>query len=154
MIGLYKMLAILCQTRREGDFEMIRHSIRYIGFTAVIAAALAVSGCGSKPETKTATPAAAPAQQPAAQQPAAQQPAAGAKLDAESLVKANCIACHGDTLDGKGAANKNLQKVGAKLSKEQIADKITNGGGGMKAFKDTLKENEISAIAEWLAAKK
>jgi cytochrome c551 len=137
----------------------MRTSFRYVGFAAVIAAAVAVSGCGSQPETKTAAPAAAPAQQPAAQQPAAQQPAAqqpaaGAKVDAESLVKANCISCHGDTLDGRGAPNKNLQKVGAKLSKEQIAEKIANGGGGMKAFKDTLKENEIAAISEWLAAKK
>ncbi|MDQ1911094.1 cytochrome c [Paenibacillus sp. GD4] len=138
----------------------MRHPLRYAALAAVVVAALAVSGCGSKAEEQK--PAAAPtATQPAGQQnsaPASSTPAsttpAASTVNAESLVKANCIACHGDTLDGKGAEKKNLTKVGARLSKDQIAAKITNGGGGMTAFKDKLKDNEISAIAEWLAAKK
>ncbi|TVY10861.1 cytochrome c [Paenibacillus cremeus] len=75
-------------------------------------------------------------------------------MNAESIVKANCISCHGDTLDGRGAANKNLQKVGAKLSKDQIANQINNGGNGMPGFKGKLKPEEVTAVADWLAAKK
>jgi cytochrome c551 len=57
-------------------------------------------------------------------------------------------------LDGKGSPNKNLQKVGARLTKEQIAAKITNGGGGMPALGKALSAEEINAVAEWLAQKK
>jgi cytochrome c551 len=132
----------------------MRYPLRYVSLAVVVAAALALSGCGTKAEEQK--PAAAPTTtQPAAPAnatPASTTPASAA--NAESLVKANCIACHGDTLDGKGAEKKNLTKVGARLNKDQIAAKITNGGGGMTAFKDKLKDNEISAIAEWLAAKK
>jgi cytochrome c551 len=75
-------------------------------------------------------------------------------INAEAVVKQNCISCHGDTLDGKGSPNKNLQKVGARLTKEQIAAQITNGGGGMSALGKVLSAEEINAVAEWLAQKK
>ncbi|MFD0675658.1 MULTISPECIES: c-type cytochrome [unclassified Paenibacillus] len=74
--------------------------------------------------------------------------------NAEAIAKANCIACHGNTLDGMGDSKKNLQKVGAKLSKDQIATTIANGRGGMPAFKGKLKDDEIATLADWLAAKK
>ncbi|MEI7025839.1 c-type cytochrome [Paenibacillus sp. y28] len=83
--------------------------------------------------------------------------AAGETTDAkspEALVKANCISCHGNQLEGRGREKLNLLKVGARMSKEEIADKITNGGGGMVAFKGRLTEEEISSIADFLAEKK
>ncbi|NOU93307.1 c-type cytochrome [Paenibacillus sp. LMG 31456] len=80
--------------------------------------------------------------------------AATESANAEALVKANCVSCHGGNLDGMGDSKKNLQKVGAKLSKEEIANTITNGRNGMPAFKGRLKDTEIATIADWLAAKK
>ncbi|TDF98344.1 cytochrome c [Paenibacillus piri] len=73
---------------------------------------------------------------------------------AETIAKQNCIACHGDTFDGKGDSKKNLQKVGSKLSKDQISTTIANGRNAMPAFKGRLKDDEIAALADWLAAKK
>jgi mono/diheme cytochrome c family protein len=54
----------------------------------------------------------------------------------------------------EGGAGPNLQKVGARLSVDQISATITNGRGGMPPFKGTLKDNEIHALSEWLAANK
>lgn len=72
---------------------------------------------------------------------------------AEAIYKQNCASCHGANLEGRLGGNSNLQKVGAKLSKEQISNKIMNGGGGMIAYKNRLKDNEVAALADWLAAK-
>ena len=74
--------------------------------------------------------------------------------NAEALYKANCISCHGTDLEGKMGGNTNLQHVGADLDTDQIVNQITNGGGGMMAFKGRLSEDEIKALADWLAAKK
>ncbi|WP_438444961.1 c-type cytochrome [Gorillibacterium sp. sgz5001074] len=86
----------------------------------------------------------------------AASPAAGGATTAnvEALYKANCVACHGDKMDGNGAANRNIAKVGAKYTKEQILGIITNGRNGMPAFKGKLKDEELNALADWLAAKK
>ncbi|WP_159883668.1 c-type cytochrome [Paenibacillus puerhi] len=71
---------------------------------------------------------------------------------AEAVYKANCLACHGNNL--QGASGPNLQKVGARLTKDQIVAKIQNGGGGMPAYKDKLKAEEIQALADWLVTHK
>ncbi|WP_068784396.1 c-type cytochrome [Paenibacillus phocaensis] len=72
---------------------------------------------------------------------------------AEAIVKANCISCHGDTL--QGGAGPNLQKIGSELTAEQLYSIITKGKGGMMpSFKDRLKEEEIANVAMWLAEKK
>ncbi|MFD1179345.1 c-type cytochrome [Paenibacillus puldeungensis] len=73
---------------------------------------------------------------------------------AEATVKANCISCHGDAL--QGAIGPNLQKIGSQLSAEQLYGIITKGksGGSMPSFKDRLKEEEIANVAMWLADKK
>lgn len=72
--------------------------------------------------------------------------------DGEAVFKANCISCHGNNLEG--AVGPNLQKVGAKYSKDEIAGIITNGKGGMPSFKGQLSDDEISSVADWLALKK
>lgn len=72
--------------------------------------------------------------------------------DAEKLVKANCIACHGAEL--RGASAPSLEKVGSKYAKDEIANIIANGQGGMPSFKGRLTDAEIDTIAVWLAAKK
>ncbi|MFD0677212.1 MULTISPECIES: c-type cytochrome [unclassified Paenibacillus] len=72
--------------------------------------------------------------------------------DAETIYKSSCIACHGANLEGK--AGPGLQKIGAKLGKEQIATKIQNGGGGMPSYKGKLRNEEVQSLSEWLSAKK
>jgi mono/diheme cytochrome c family protein len=71
---------------------------------------------------------------------------------AMSLYKSNCLACHGDQLQGQiGPA---LTHVGASMSQDQITTQIQNGGGGMPPFKGTLSDDQIATLAAWLAAKK
>lgn len=75
-----------------------------------------------------------------------------AAVDAEAVVQASCISCHGGTelTGGMGPA---LDKIGATMTEEEIHDVIVNGQGGMPGniIKD---EEEVQAVAEWLAAKK
>ncbi|GGD54109.1 c-type cytochrome [Paenibacillus nasutitermitis] len=71
---------------------------------------------------------------------------------AEAVYKQQCISCH--AADLAGAVGPNLQKVGARLDAEQISTRIQNGGGGMPAYKGNLTDDEIGALAEWLAAHK
>ncbi|KRE50875.1 c-type cytochrome [Paenibacillus sp. Soil724D2] len=75
-----------------------------------------------------------------------------AALDAAVIFKQNCIACHGAELEGR-MIGPNLQKVGARLSKEKIINQITNGNT-MPPFKDKLNKQEIETLASWLATKK
>lgn len=73
---------------------------------------------------------------------------------AEATVKANCITCHGDQL--QGGAGPALNKIGSELSADQLYGIITKGKGGgmMPSFKDKLKEDEIANVAMWLSEKK
>lgn len=112
-----------------------------------------LSACGTQKQgTGTGGGAASPAPAPAATPGTAAGGTASAS--AEELFKQNCVSCHGANLEGKLGPNSNIQKVGAKLSKDQISAKILNGGNGMIAFKGKLKDNEVAALADWLAAKK
>lgn len=70
---------------------------------------------------------------------------------AEPIYKSNCLSCHGDQL--QGGIGPELTKVGSTMSKESIYKQIANGGGGMPKFKGRLSDDEIAAIATWLAAK-
>ncbi|MDG0809721.1 c-type cytochrome [Cohnella rhizosphaerae] len=87
--------------------------------------------------------------------PSASAGEAPAAVDAEAataIYKSNCLACHGDQLQGgMGPA---LTKVGADMSEADIHKQILNGGGGMPAFKGTLTDEQIATLTSWLAAKK
>lgn len=72
--------------------------------------------------------------------------------DVPASFSQNCAACHGSGLEGRSAPN--LTKVGARLSEEQIKNKIANGGGGMPGFKSRLGDEEVNKLAAYLAAKK
>ena len=78
----------------------------------------------------------------------------GAQANAEAVYKQNCVSCHGDNLEGRLPGNTNLQNVGSRLSRDQIYNRILNGGNGMPAFNGTLSADQINALADWLSAKK
>jgi cytochrome c551 len=63
-----------------------------------------------------------------------------------------CVSCHGINLEGFKSPN--LQKVGERLTEEQIFTQIQKGSEGMPGFKVSIKEQDIHLLAEWLAAKK
>lgn len=113
-----------------------------------------LSACGGGDQAQEPAPAEQPAaEQPAAEQPAGEQPAEGGTVDAaaaEEKFKTSCASCHGADLSG--GAGPNLQQVGAKYTKDQIAGIINNGQGAMPP--GMLKGEDAEIVAAWLAEKK
>lgn len=69
--------------------------------------------------------------------------------EAEAIYKnGTCISCHAIDLSGHVGEPSNLQKVGAKRSREEIIDTIRNGKGQMPAQR--LTDVEIEQLADWL----
>lgn len=74
-----------------------------------------------------------------------------ASVDAEAVYAQNCAACHGANLEGMSGPK--LADVGARLSAEDIENVIRNGQGAMPA--NVIEDDEeITAVAAWLAEKK
>lgn len=76
----------------------------------------------------------------------------GSAKDPEELYKQKCSSCHGGELQGSGTAIPNLTEVGSRLSAGDIEDIIVNGRGKMAG--GYLKDEDATAVAEWLAEKK
>jgi quinohemoprotein ethanol dehydrogenase len=61
----------------------------------------------------------------------------------------NCAGCHG--LDGRGAnGGPNLVGNEQAMDAERVHAQVTNGGGGMPAFKDTLSAQEIADVTAYV----
>lgn len=103
--------------------------------SAVLTVSMVLSGCGASSDDK---------------KDAAERNDTTTAVDVETIYKQNCISCHGTGMDKMA----DLTTVGSRLSKEEIANQIRKGGGGMIAFENRLKDSEINALADWLAAKK
>lgn len=112
------------------------------------AVALVLTACGGGNQAQP------PAQQPATQPPAATAPSTGAGVDtakAEGMYKQSCAGCHG--VDMAGQVGPKLSDIGARLSKDQIAEVLKNGkGGGMPA--GLVQGADADNLAAWLAEKK
>jgi cytochrome c551 len=102
----------------------------------------------SSPAASPGAPAASPSGSPVGSPGASPS----GSVDAQAIYKQNCIACH--AADLRGGVGPNLQKVGARMSADQIAAKITAGGGGMTAFKGVLTDAQIHSLADWLSTHK
>ncbi|TQR17618.1 cytochrome c551 [Psychrobacillus soli] len=72
-------------------------------------------------------------------------------VDAEKIVSAKCISCHGGNLEGQGSFPA-LNDVGSRLSEDEILNVIENGRGAMPG--GLVTGEEAQEVAAWLAAKK
>ena len=70
-----------------------------------------------------------------------------------TMQEAQCLQCHGTELEG--ALGPALRGIGDQLSKEELAQIITNGkGDGMPPFEGVLTAEQIDQVATWLALQK
>lgn len=74
--------------------------------------------------------------------------------EAKAIFKQRCISCHASDLSGLVGDKSNLQKVGERLTAEQIAEVITNGRKVMPSFKSDFSNEQIAQLSEWLATMK
>ncbi|MFJ8066279.1 PQQ-binding-like beta-propeller repeat protein [Psychrobacillus sp. NPDC096426] len=66
-----------------------------------------------------------------------------------AIYKNSCIACHGDQgANGHNGPNLQISKVAE--SKEEVIERLINGGASMPSFKDTLTQEEIEAVANYI----
>ncbi|MFF2754863.1 PQQ-binding-like beta-propeller repeat protein [Psychrobacillus sp. NPDC058041] len=66
-----------------------------------------------------------------------------------AVYDANCLACHGNQ-GANGHNGPNLQDSKIAENKEAIIERITNGKSAMPSFKDTLTEEEMEAVADYV----
>ena len=70
--------------------------------------------------------------------------------DPEGLFTANCASCHTFAAAGSsGTIGPNLDE--SPSDEAAIAEQIRNGGGAMPAFGDQLTDEQIEALAAWIA---
>ena len=70
---------------------------------------------------------------------------------AKEAYQNHCASCHANNLEG--GFGPNMQKIGSKYSKEEIANIIENGIGTMPAQKQ-VSDEERENLSAWLAEQK
>ena len=71
-------------------------------------------------------------------------------MDGKSIFSANCGSCHTLADAGTtGAVGPNLDE--SRPPKELVVDRVTNGQGAMPAFSDSLDEQQIQAVSDYVA---
>ncbi|MFF2885388.1 c-type cytochrome [Paenibacillus sp. NPDC057967] len=118
-------------------------TIQLAKWSAILALVLSLAACGGSPT--------------GGGNPAGSAPKGDYLKDAPSdiaaVYKSRCLGCHGTDLQGRVGANTNLQQVGSRMSAEEITAQIEQGKGLMPGFADSLSQQEIDGLAEWLASK-
>lgn len=71
--------------------------------------------------------------------------------DGKSIFTANCGSCH-TLADAGTTGNVGPNLDDAKPSKDKVVTQVTNGGGAMPAFKDSLDEEQIQAVADYVSS--
>ena len=71
--------------------------------------------------------------------------------DGKSIFTANCGSCHTLADAGTtGTVGPNLDDI--KPTKAKVATQVTNGGGAMPAFRDSLDPQQIEAVADYVSS--
>ena len=74
----------------------------------------------------------------------------GAAPDGAQIFAATCASCHTlKAADSTGQTGPNLDDL--KPDVATVEQQVTNGGGGMPAYKDQLSPEEITAVSEYVA---
>ena len=71
--------------------------------------------------------------------------------DGKSIFTANCGSCH-TLADAGTSGNVGPNLDGIKPTREKVVTQVTNGGGAMPAFKDTLDPQQIQAVADYVSS--
>lgn len=69
--------------------------------------------------------------------------------EAAAIYKKRCLSCHAVDLSGRNGPD--LRDVGSRMTEEQLFDIIHDGSKGMPSYKNRLEQEEIEALAQWLA---
>jgi mono/diheme cytochrome c family protein len=76
----------------------------------------------------------------------------GDAMAGEEVFAENCSTCHGATGHG-GNGGPDLRTMPLAKTEAGAIKQVTNGGGGMPAFKGSLSEEEISDVAAYVVGK-
>jgi len=76
---------------------------------------------------------------------------AGSATAGKAVFAGNCTVCHGATGKG-GNGGPDLTTIPVAKNASRVISQVTNGGGGMPAFKGQLSETEIGAVADYVSA--
>ncbi len=69
--------------------------------------------------------------------------------DGETIFNANCASCHAfEAAGASGEIGPNLDE--SSIALEAAIEQIRAGGGGMPAFADTLNDEQIEAVAQYI----
>ena len=71
--------------------------------------------------------------------------------DGKSIFTANCGSCH-TLADAGTSGNVGPNLDGVKPTRQKVVTQVTNGGGAMPAFKDTLDQQQIQAVADYVSS--
>ena len=80
------------------------------------------------------------------------KPGAGDATAGAAVFSANCAVCHG--ADGKGGnGGPDLTTIESAKVRSKVVSQVTNGGGGMPAFKGTLTSKQINDVSAYVTEK-
>ena len=118
---------------------------------AELEAAEAESGESAEGEGEEATEEGSEGEESSSEEAEPGATAAGGDPEAGAAVfSENCSTCHGATGHG-GNGGPDLTTMPLAQSEEGAIQQVTNGGGGMPAFKGVLSEEEIENVAAYVA---
>jgi mono/diheme cytochrome c family protein len=129
-------------------------NLRPPALAAALLATVTLAACGGNSSSTSTSSSSTPSTPSTSTPPstgAATQSSGGAAPDgAKIFASAGCASCHTlKAADSNGQVGPNLDDL--KPDEATVEKQVTNGGGGMPAFKDSLSSAEIKAVAAYVA---